>query len=73
MTKRQVEILNIIANYIKREGISPTVREICDITGLKSTSSVHKYIKGLEDEGYIHMIKGSPRSMRVLKTHLEQI
>lgn len=67
MTERQSEILNMISEYIDKEGISPTVRELCDISGIKSTSSVHKHIKSLEKEGYIKMIKDSPRSMRVIK------
>lgn len=71
MTERQHEILLTINKYIEKEGISPTVREICDITGLKSTSTVHEHIKKLERQGYIHMIKGSPRSMRIVKEHLE--
>lgn len=71
MTKRQIEILNIISDYIKREGISPTVREICSIAGLKSSATAHTHIKALEKEGYIQMIKASPRSIRVLKEYLE--
>ena len=67
MTKRQEDILRIINNYIMTEGIAPTVREICDITGLKSTSTVHGHIRRLEKMGYIKMIKDSPRSIRVLK------
>lgn len=67
MTERQKEILGTIIKYIEREGISPTVRELCDITGIKSTSTIHGYIKRLQNQGYIEMIKGSPRSIRVLK------
>ena len=71
MTERQREILETINNYIEKEGISPTVRELCDMTGIKSTSTIHGYIKRLQNQGYIHMIKGSPRSIRILKKHLE--
>lgn len=67
MTKRQHEILLIINDYIKREGLAPTVREICYITGLKSTSTAHRHIKGLQKQGYIEMKQGSARSIRVVK------
>lgn len=67
MTGKQKEILTTINKYIEREGISPTVRELCNITGIKSTSTIHGYIKRLQNQGYIEMIKGSPRSMRVVK------
>lgn len=67
MTDRQRDILNMINEYINKEVISPTVREICDIAGLKSSATVHSHIKRLQEQGYIDMIKGSPRSMRLVK------
>lgn len=67
MTKRQQEILLTINDYIQSEGMSPTVREICDMTGLKSTSTVHGYIKRLEKQGYIKIKQGSARSIRIVK------
>lgn len=70
MTERQREVLLTIARYIEKEGISPTVREIGDIIGLSSSSTVHKHIKVLESEGYIKMKKDCPRSIRILKEHL---
>lgn len=70
MTERQREILVTINKYIEKEGISPTVREIGQIVGLRSSSTVHNHIKALEKEGYIKMKKDSPRSMRVIKKAL---
>lgn len=67
MTKRQHEILLTINDYIQSEGMPPTVREICDMTGLKSTSTVHGYIKRLEKQGYIKIKQGSARSIRIVK------
>ena len=45
MSKREKEILEIIETFINENGYSPTVREICKLTNLKSTSSIHSYIK----------------------------
>lgn len=67
MTEKQKQVLIVINDYVKKEGISPTIREICDIAEIKSTSTVHGYIKRLEKQGYIKMIKDSPRSIRVIK------
>ena len=67
MTERQKEIFLAITRYIEKEGISPTVREIGDIIGLSSSSTVHRHIKILEDEGYIKMKKDTPRSIRIMK------
>ena len=66
MTEKQREILLIIDEYIKKEGISPTVRELCDITGLKFTSTVHGYIKRLQKEGY-RFSKEHENSKRALR------
>lgn len=68
MTEIRLKVLTAINEYIEREKISPTVRELTGIVGLKSTSSIHRHIDALEKEGYISRIKESPRSLRVLKT-----
>lgn len=61
----QFMVLEIIREYIDKNKISPTVREICDISEIKSTSTVHKYIKRLENLGYINKKDNSPRSIRL--------
>ena len=53
MSKREKEILEIIKTFINENGYSPTVREICALSGLRSTSSVHQYIKRLKVKGHI--------------------
>ena len=45
-----------ILDYITKEisdGVPPSVREICAALQIKSTSTVHKYLRELEEEGYI--------------------
>ena len=46
-------------------GIPPTVREICNATGLRSTSTVHAHLKTLEKLGYITREAGLNRSIRI--------
>ena len=41
------EVYDFIRDYAEEEGCVPTVREICDGVGLKSTASVHYYLKHL--------------------------
>ncbi len=53
----------------KRERISPTVREIGDILGLSSTSTVQGYIDRLEKCGYITRKKDCSRSIRVVEEY----
>ena len=64
LTKSQQRILDFIRNSIQ-EGISPSVREICANTGLKSTATVHTHLKVLEEKGLIIRGQGTNRSIRL--------
>lgn len=72
ITDKQKVILEVIINYIEKEKISPTVRELCEIIGVKSPATIHTHLNKLEENGYISKRKDSPRSLRVLKTCLKQ-
>ena len=50
---KAMRIYEYIRNCIQNENFSPTVREICENVGIKSTSTVHYYLQLLEDRGYI--------------------
>ena len=57
-----------IYDYIKSridDGYAPTVREICTALGIKSTSTVHRYISMLVDEGYIEKIDNHNRAIKL--------
>lgn len=57
LTKSQKKILDFL-NESMSEGVVPTVREICDATGFRSTSTVHAHLNTLEEMGYITRDKG---------------
>ena len=46
-------------------GYPPTVREICDALGIKSTSTFHKYINLLVDEGYLEKSDNHNRAIKL--------
>ncbi|MBO4693052.1 MAG: repressor LexA [Clostridia bacterium] len=46
-------------------GLPPTVREICEATGLHSTSSVHAILNFLEENDYIVRDAGFSRAIRL--------
>ena len=46
-------IYDYIRDCIQNHNFSPTVREICENVGIKSTSTVHYYLQMLEEKGYI--------------------
>ncbi len=58
-------VLVFIHDFINVNGFSPTVREICVGTGLKSTSSVSSHIEKLNNYGFLVKDFDKPRSIRV--------
>jgi len=51
--ERQQQICAFIAEYYDSKGYSPSYREIGDGVGLRSTATVHHYVKMLEEKGRI--------------------
>ena len=66
MTDKDREMYNIIMLYIAQNGYSPTIRELCKISGLRSTSTVHSRLKKLESLGKIQKLTECPRSITVV-------
>lgn len=63
--QRADEILEFIKSYIRTENMAPSVREICEGVRIASTSTVHRYLHHLEQEGRIHMADGKNRAIVV--------
>jgi repressor LexA len=63
------KIMEAIKNYIIENGFSPTIREICDKVGLKSTSTVAGHLDRLQQDGYITRVSTSPRTIRIIKDY----
>ena len=64
LNQKQQQILEFLKERAQG-GLPPTVREICAKTGIKSTSTVHAYLKVLEDEGYISRQSGLNRAIQM--------
>lgn len=67
LTEREEKVLNIIVDYIKQNEYAPSVREIGKLAGLKSSSTVHMYLKNLELKGFIERKENLPRALRVIR------
>ena len=65
LTDRQKQILDCIRIAIRDTGYPPSVREIGEITGLKSPSSVHSHLKALTRKGYLTRNGSSARALVV--------
>lgn len=66
ISKKQMEILEYIKTQILQRGYPPSVRQICEAVGLKSTSSVHSHLESLEHNGYIRRDPALPRAIEIL-------
>ena len=58
------KILDYINERIS-EGVPPSIREICADLSIKSTSTVHRYLKQLEDKGLLTRGQNLNRSIRL--------
>lgn len=58
-------VYEFICDYIKENAFAPSVRDIGQGVGLRSTSTVYSHLKRLADEGRIVMDPGKRRSIRV--------
>ena len=67
LNKREKDILKFIEKQLNENGYPPSVREICQAVGLKSTATVHAYLNRLEDNGYIARRDKMGRTLQLLK------
>jgi repressor LexA len=65
LTERQRSILAFIHAHVDAHGYPPSVREIGDQVGLRSTSSVHAQLETLEDKGYLRRDPTKPRALEL--------
>lgn len=65
LTERQISILHAITKITAARGYPPTIREIGDLVGLTSTSSVSHQLKVLESKGLIIRDAGRPRAVNL--------
>jgi repressor LexA len=67
LTPRQAEILALIQEYIYDEGYPPTRMEIAEAFGFRSPNAAEEHLRALERKGYIELLQGSSRGIRVLE------
>lgn len=72
MKEREQKILQYMKQEIHKKGYPPTVREICNALDIKSTSTVHKDLEILVQEGYIKKDPSKPRALMIVDEHDEK-
>ena len=65
LTERQRRILTEIRHAVETRGYPPSVREIGEVVGLTSPSSVNYQLKVLERKGYLRRDPNRPRAVDV--------
>ncbi len=66
LTKRQAAVLDFIIECIDVEGYPPTIREIGDHLGIKSTNGVNDHLKAIERKGYLEREDAKSRALKPL-------
>jgi len=67
LTDVQQKIQAYIEHSLDSRGVPPSMREICDNTGLSSTSSVSHQLNQLERAGYIRRHANTARTLEVIR------
>jgi repressor LexA len=65
LTARQRQILECIEQHMRERGYPPSVREIGEVVGLTSTSTVHAHLATLQRLGYLRRDPSKPRAIEV--------
>jgi repressor LexA len=67
LTARQAEILDLIRDHIAEEGCPPTRAEIAGMLGFRSANAAEDHLRALERKGYVELLAGSSRGIRLLE------
>jgi repressor LexA len=66
LTKRQEQTLDYIRQSIEQRGYPPTLREIGEYMGIRSTNGVNDHLRALERKGYLRREDMKSRALRVV-------
>jgi repressor LexA len=72
LTARQREIFGFIRDMIRTKGRPPSIREIGDNFGIRSTNGVRAVLEALERKGYIKRDRYTSRGIELLKEAIDQ-
>jgi len=63
LTARQHEMLDFIVHTVKEYGYPPSLREIGDQMGIRSTNGVHDHLGRIERKGFISVVWRTARGI----------
>jgi repressor LexA len=73
LTRRQEQTLEFIRRSIEQRGYPPTLREIGQYMGIRSTNGVNDHLRALERKGYLRREDMKSRALRLVDDSEEPI
>jgi repressor LexA len=70
LTKRQEQTLDFIRHCIEERGYPPTLREIGEHMGIRSTNGVNDHLRALERKGYLRREDMKSRALKLVQQAL---
>jgi repressor LexA len=64
--KRQRQIIDFIAQYIQRNGYSPTLQEIATAIGVSSLATIHEHLQALIRKKVLKKYDGAVRGLELI-------
>ncbi len=71
--EKLIKVMDYIRKFSEENGYTPSVREIGQQCGIKSTATVHSYIEKLQAKGYLNKSDNKKRSVTIGKTGMVNI
>ncbi len=72
LTRRQKEVLDAIASFVKEHQYNPSFDELASALGLASLATVHKHILALESKQYLTRNYNRSRSVELTPKYFEE-
>jgi len=67
LTKKQLDLLELIHRRMQRDGVPPSFDEMKDALDLRSKSGIHRLITALEERGFIRRLAHRARAIEIVK------
>jgi repressor LexA len=72
LTARQQQVFDLIKENISETGMPPTRAEIATFFGFKSANAAEEHLKALAKKGYIEMLPGTSRGIRLAEEFIKE-
>ena len=70
ITEIEREILDFMVHYLRSNTFQPSIREIGERFGIKSTKTVSEHLQALADKGFVERDPSRSRGVRILGVDL---